>query len=143
MARTACDYLRPPFLFRRVALILFCLCLVKSPTSPVSAHVGRGTPTISSDAFQAKADKLLKIIYRTTRQNKSVGRQQHDGSGSGNEPDAIAQLAELVSFHPEQAGPPTLDVAVQLNSERADELRRARFAIESVLGNVATVETTA
>ena len=129
-------------------LRLFCavalLCAALSPwAAPIHTHVSAWhSENLSADslgAFETKADKMLKLIYETAKQNGSA--MQSDSQQAQEKTERLKHLSEFVGFHLAPDGKINLSVGVELKSENADELKRAGFAVGALMGNVATVET--
>jgi hypothetical protein len=113
------------------------LPLVRLPLEQ-PARISR--PMNSAAAFEAKADKFLKLIYVATQRTRSFNNSVErlvDLKTS------LDWLGRVVDFRYEANGLVIVNVTVQLKTENADELKANGFAVSGVLENIACVQVDA
>jgi subtilisin family serine protease len=125
-----------------LASLLAFLLVFAAPVSRVASAQDQQTPTeqaaSSQDAFDAKADKLLKHAYRAATSFKSAAGQTRVAAAR-----EVDSLSRVTGVSRSAAGGVSVRLLVQLGAGGAEELKSAGFGVGSVVGDIATVLTDA
>ncbi|HEY0006747.1 MAG TPA: S8 family serine peptidase [Pyrinomonadaceae bacterium] len=92
----------------------------------------------SEAAFEAKADKVLKVVRRAAEHDRAEAL----GKGRLRDEDSeVARLSKLAGVRRGRDGRDTVGVLVELTSKSVEELQAAGFPVGTRVGQIATVET--
>ena len=125
-----------------LASLLAFLLVFAAPVSRVASAQDQQTPTeqtaSSQDAFDAKADKLLKHAYHAAARFKSAAGQTRAAAAQ-----EVDSLSRVTGVSRSATGGVSVRLLVQLGAGGAEELKSAGFGVGSVVGDIATVQTDA
>jgi subtilisin family serine protease len=129
----------------RLFLSFFFVCaMVLSPVFYFSARSHAATQTAGeqpADAFNRKADKLLKHIYHTATQSGKSNVSMESNASSAK----AARLAKITRVRERYDGLTHVGVTAKLvegTDEEVEAIKAAGFTVGARIGDIATVETT-
>jgi subtilisin family serine protease len=124
----------PPRLRLPLAFAFICALALGLGNLAVTAQYDDTTG--KQDAFALKADKILKQVRRAVeadRAEQRLGRFRSETS-------QVRGLSDVAGVERQPDNSVKVDVAVSLAGESADELNAAGFAVQSRVGDIATLE---
>ena len=122
----------------RFLTLLLSLMLTAAGTFPVGAGAQTDQTASGDLALAAKADKLLKHVYHASREAAGVGPAGRRATAQ-----VVNELSDVAGVSLGPGGGVSVSLIVQLSDGDAGELKGAGFAVGSVVGDIATVETEA
>lgn len=123
----------PKNLTAKVSVFLLAAAVISAALPGLThALAAQQTP---GDAFETKADKLLKHIRRAAEAEERAAPQPKKGQSE------IDSLSKMAGVHRRVDNSVSVSVIVNLREASAAELRNAGFEVGSRFGDVATVET--
>ncbi|MEJ7615765.1 MAG: S8 family serine peptidase [Pyrinomonadaceae bacterium] len=122
--------------FPLIACLAVFLLAVVFLALTVDAGKGGAAAETAEQSFERKADKLTKMVRRAAREE--VG-----GKGrAGGRQSRLERLSRIAAVKRRADGGAALSLHVKLKDRKADQLKAAGFLVGSLVGDIATVETT-